>query len=228
MCLANFIIVARELTWQNLPHTSVVNIQSYISGVDTFCFHERLPCGLHVWNRTRSVNGFHVQSGQSSKSCYYLVKFLSSVNLFLCSVIFYLDKTITGKQLTTISNLSWWGKCSSARTNHNLNISHNKGYSTLQRIAYCVCYHVDMENTSAAGMRMLTFSHCHKWTGTETYPICVDLVLRTSLRSTWLQLLLRYKITSPKLPIKTNIRYSVVYMHSLKYPDQKSTETTAV
>ena len=136
MYLANFIIVAREHTGQNLPQTSVVNIQSYISGVDTFCFHERLPCGLHVWNRTRSVNGFHVQSSQSSKSCYYLVKFLSSVNLFLCSVIFYLDKTITGKQLTTVSNLSWWGKCSSTRTNHNLNITHNKGYCTLQQIAY--------------------------------------------------------------------------------------------
>ena len=138
MYLANFIIVTRELTGQNLPHTSVVNIQSYISGVDTFCFHERLPCGLHVWNRTRRVYGFHVQSGQSSKSCYYLEKFLSSVYLFLCSFIFYLDKTITGKQLTTISNLSWWGKCSSTRTNHNLNITHYKGYSTLQRIAYCV------------------------------------------------------------------------------------------
>ena len=137
MCLANFIIVARELTGQNLPHTRAVNIHSFISGVDTFCFHERLPCGLDVWNRTRSVNGFHVQSGQSSKSCYYLVKFLSLVNLFLCFVIFYWDKTITGKQLTTISNLSWWGKCRSTwRTNHNLNISHYKGYSTLQRIAY--------------------------------------------------------------------------------------------
>ena len=155
------------------------------------------------------------------------MKFLSSVNLFLCSVIFYLDKTITGKQLTPISNLSWWGKYSSTRTNHNLNITHYKGYSTLQRIAYCVCHHVDMENTSAAGMRMHSFSHCHKWTGTETYPICVDLVLSTSLRSTWLQLLLRYKVTAPKLPIKTNVRYSV-YMHSLKYPDQKSTQTTAV
>ena len=82
MYLANFIIVARELTGQNLPHTSVVNIQRYISGVDTFCFHERLACGLDVWNRTRSVNGFQVQSGESSKSCYCLVKFLSSVNLF--------------------------------------------------------------------------------------------------------------------------------------------------
>ena len=62
-----------------------------------------------------------------------------------------------------------------------------------------------MENTSAAAAGMHTFSHCHKRTGTETYPICVDLALRTSPRSTWLQLLLRYKVNAPKLPIKTSL-----------------------